>query len=204
MSTPRYTAADFAKVLDPLTRRLAGMLRRVGIDTTKITRVPGWKVLGYLLPDGKRESFTAEVFPGIGFYARPPAGARAEAVVQMIHGADNPVIVATRDERTRADVAGGIAEDETMLHNSESVLYIKADGSIEARTAGGTATKLPTWDDFEALWNFVRSQFSAASGHVHQVSGSATTTIATVATPGTPPAPGPLLTPTGTTKFKAE
>lgn len=188
MKDQRYSVADFARALDPVTRRVDGMLRRFGIDLTKITKVAGWKLLGFDL-DGGQESVTAEVYPGVGLYARPPKGVKADAIVANIQGAEHPTIVATRDEKTRAASAGSIAEDETAVFNSKVILVMKANGTIEARTIGGAAVALATLADVQALRSYIATQLTLP------VIGGGT------AGPNASPAPP---TPTGTTKFKAE
>lgn len=185
----RYTAEDFAKALDPYLRRLAGVARRMAVDLTKITKVSGWKVLGHLL-DGGRESFTAEIFSGVGFYSRPPKGAKADAIVINEGGADDPVIVATRDEKTRQASAGSLAEDETAVFNSKVILHLKADGTLEARTVSGAAVALATKADVQAVRD-------ALHNHSHTyIPGSNAATQTT----GNPSVPAP----TGTQKFRAE
>lgn len=190
MSGSRYTADDFAKALDPYLRKLAGVVRRMGVDITKITKVPGWKVLGHLL-DGGRESFTAEIFSGVGFYSRPPKGAKADAIVVNAGGADDPVIVATRDEKTRQASAGSLAEDETATFNTLTILIHKANGTIEARGINGVAVPLATKADIDALRTWILT-------HTH------TGVTAGAVLSGAPPASPAPPTAAGTTKLKAE
>lgn len=150
-SDPRDLASD----TDPRWMQVLGAIRRVAISlTTKAL----WQVVGFKSWDGSQETRQVEVFPGLGFYARPPSSGNPEAIVVMI-GADasSPAIVATRDEKTRAAIAGAIAAGETMVFNASAVVYLKADSTIEARSSGGTATELPTKADAVALLNAIKN-----------------------------------------------
>lgn len=193
MSDRKYTAGDFARALDPMKRKLEGALRRLGVDITKITKVAGWKLLGFDL-DGGQESVTAEIYPGVGFYSRPPTGVKADAIVANIQGAEHPAIIATRDEKTRKASAGSLAEDETAIFNTKVTLYLKADGTIEARTVGGVAVAL-------ALKSDVQNVVDKYNTHLHVAAGALTGTPVVGPLPGTPAtAPNPV----GTTKLKGE
>lgn len=155
-SDPRDLASD----TDPRWMQVLGAIRRVAISlTTKAL----WQVVGFRSWDGSQETRQVEVFPGLGFYARPPSSGSPEAIVVMI-GADasSPAIVATRDEKTRAAIAGAIAAGETMVFNAISVLYLKADGTIEARSSGGTAKAPAHNEDLVALIEAIKG---AASGN---------------------------------------
>lgn len=175
-------AKNFAAITDPLLAKLKGALRRMAITATHGAI---WRLAGYRMPNGTTETMPAEVFSGIGFFARPPKGADAEAAVVNIGGATAPVIVATRDEATRRAVAGAIADDETAVHNSKAIMIIKADGTIEARSPGGIAQPLATLADVQALRDYVANLLVGGSG--------------SAAAP-----PGLVPTPTGTTKLKGE
>lgn len=75
--------------------------------------------------------------------------------------------------------------------------------NVQIRTPVGTAAKLPTLADYNALKAYVNAQFSSVGGHTHATPSGPTTTTTTVATAGTPPthsAPDP----TGTTVLEAE
>lgn len=166
--------------------RLRGLARRVVLSLTNNDGT--WQALGYrgvdeLGEDAEGEKFVAEVFPGIGIYARPKAGAKPEAVVIHIGAEPNhPVIIATRDRA--AQVA--LDEDETAVFNSQAVIICKKDGTIELRSRGGTAKKLVTWDDF--------------IGHTHVTAGTGSPVGPTKLAP-----PGPYnASVDGTQKVKAE
>lgn len=194
MSVDRFAAA-----IDPTKRAARSMVRRLAIAAT--SRVL-WQLTGVRNLDGTTEALSVEVFPGIGFFARPPAGSKPEAIVVNVGGANAPAAVATRDEQTRKAVAD-LAEDEAAMFNSTGGVFVKADGTIHARSAGGSAVPLATLADLEALRTYVLNQFSTATGHTHVVSGAATTTTTSVAAPGTPPAVAPP-TPAGTSVLRGE
>ena len=139
-----YSATDHARDTDPWRRKVAGMIRRMTVDLTDAVL---WKLLGHTAVE---ERPRAEVYSGIGFYARPPAGVTAEVVVTNIGGADHPIVVASRDEETRAAIAD-LDEGETASFNDQTILLHKSDGTIEARSANGAAVALATRADLEAL-----------------------------------------------------
>lgn len=178
----RQGPSEFAGEVGPDARKIAGMVRRVAIT---LTRRVLWQILGHKLLDEKPETRDAEPFTGVGFYSRPSASGKPEAVVVFAGGAGNPLIVATRDEKTRAalfKVAGELAENETAIFNSQSLIVIKADGTVEIRSAAGVAKKLVTFDEF--------------MNHTHLTAG----TGAPVAPTALVPSP-PLV---GTSKLKGE
>jgi phage gp45-like len=130
----------------PETRRWAGLARRM---VAKLTRGPTWQVLGHLLLENNRETVQAENFSGIGFFARPKASHRSEALVIYPGGAANPIIVATRDEDARKAIAE-LGEDETAAFNSTTIVLIKGN-TVEVRLAGGTAAAVAKLADLTAL-----------------------------------------------------
>jgi phage gp45-like len=177
----------------PLARDIAGVLRWFAIT---LTSGPTWQVIGHLLIDGlTRETRSAAVFSGIGFYSRPKAGTNREAIVANIAGAENPVIIATRDEDTRARVAD-IDEDETMAYNTVVGVLLRKDNKILACMHGGTPVELAKASELNSLRAFVAAQF-AAVGHSHTVVGGATTATAALGAVPTTSYPG-------TQVFKAE
>lgn len=176
----RHGSKQWAHAIGREARELAGTLRRMAV---KRTTGALWQVVGHLLFDGSKETRDVEVASGIGFYARPKSAGRCDAIVVFPNGAMYPVVIATRDEDTRKKVANDLAEDETQVHNSQAVVRIKANGTIEARSANGTAVPLATKADVQALRDF-------ASGLLYGGTGSAVV-------PGWP-------NPAGTTKLKGE
>jgi phage gp45-like len=132
-----------------------------------VTKAAGavWKLLGLIDGDGNEEKEDAPIFPGIGIWARPPSSGKPEAVVNLVGASTgNPAIVATRDEKTRAaldQALGGIKAGETTTYGEKSVVYHKADGTIEARSWDGTAKRLLTEDDFEAFKSWVKNTMNS-------------------------------------------
>jgi hypothetical protein len=110
------------------------MIRRMAISlTSKVL----WQLAGFRLPDGSIEVTNAEAFTGIGFYARPPRSGVPEAIVASVVDATVPMIIAVRDEATRAKVAGGIGEDETAVFNSQAMMLLRNNGTIELGAGPG-------------------------------------------------------------------
>lgn len=165
----------------PQQREIAGAIRRMEL---RVTDGASWQVVGHLLLDGKtRETAEADAFIGIGFYARPPAGANAEAIVAFVGGRQNPVIVGTRDEDTRREVAKDFPQDTTAMFNSQAMVTVDSDGKIRARLVGGAAVELAKASELNNLRAFVMQQFSGTPGHTHGVSGAATNTTVSVVIP---------------------
>lgn len=191
------TIRDYMADVGPDAVRSMGLVRRMAISlTTKVL----WQLVGFRLPGGDSETLPADPFTGIGHYARPPAGSKPEAIAVMVGDAKTPVIVAVRDEQTRAAVAGGLTEDETAVFNSQAIIYIKADGTIEARTADGTAVSLATKHDLQILRAALASAvISLGAGGAATVNVEADATVALMVPPVVPPT-----WPVGTTKLKGE
>lgn len=129
----RSGPAELAHAVGEHARNVAGMIRRFAVSLT--TRGL-WQVSGHEMIEGDREVRDAEVFAGIGLFARPPSsGGKPEAVVVFPGGGGaNPVIVAARDEATRKAVAD-LNSDETAIFTSQSIIVIKSSGTIEIRSA---------------------------------------------------------------------
>lgn len=147
-ATTRSGPAEHVAAVSAEAFKLAGMIRRFAVTLTSGTF---WQLLGHLLLDGKPETHESEVFGGVGFYARPPAGSRPEAIAVSLAGGGEPVIIATRDEQTRQAVAGELAEGETATFSDQTISVHKANGTIEHRSAGGTAELLALKADLQAL-----------------------------------------------------
>lgn len=165
---------------DPATARAWGAVRRFAVTLTSQVL---WQLAGFRMPDQSREVVNAEQFSGIGFFARPPSSGSPEAIAVMVGDANAPVIVAVRDEATRSKIAGAIAEDEAMVFSSQAVVYIKADGTIEARTAAGVAVPLALKSDVDALAHYVDNTLTLpVSGATAGPSAGATHAPASVGT----------------------
>lgn len=176
----RSGPGEHNNAIGPTMRNALGALRRMAV---KLTTKPSWQLLGHLL-DGVRETPLAEVFSGIGFYARPRASDRAEAAVIHVGGASQPIIVATRNEDVRRQIAN-ISEDETAVFNSQAILVIKANGTVEIRAANGVAVPLVT-----------RAEFL---GHGHLFAGTGAPSAPVAVTP-----PGSSITFPGTSVLKGQ
>lgn len=183
-----WTPADFAQEIGSFRRELRGLVRRMVVN---LTDAGVWRVLGHaLISPTDREGRDVENYPGIGFAARPPAGL-GEAIVIQVGGANNPAIVASRDEATRANVADLIA-DEAVMYNSTVRVHMKADGTVEIGTHGGTMKRLAFLEDVQAVRDDLHE-------HEHSYVGGGTGS-GTLVTTG-----GPSVTaPVGTSKLKAE
>lgn len=130
---------DFAEAVSSVARDAMGRVRRMAVT---LTNSAIWQVAGHVLLDKTRETRKAEVFGGIGIYARPPAtGGTPEAIVVFPGGPEQAIIAATRDEATRRAVfklAGEIADGETAIYSvaTAAVIILKANGTVEIRAAG--------------------------------------------------------------------
>ena len=180
----RQNIEDLRERVSRAYHRLRGMVRRVTISLTGNTGQ--WQAQGYRgigVDDIEGEKFDlVEVFPGIGISARPKAGSRAEAIIVHV-GAESghPVIVATRDRSMEVS----LEEDETAVFNSQAVLILKKDGTVEIRSRTGVAQKLVTWADF--------------TNHTHVTAATGPAVAPTKLAPA-----GPFGPTDGTQKLKAE
>jgi len=119
---------DHAAPTGTMLRLLGGLVRRMAVTLTDSTL---WQVLGQRGGAGGDETADVENFSGIGFFSRPPSSGKPEVITVSVGGTKATVIVATRDEATRAAMAGGVNEDETAVYNSSVMILVKADGTIE-------------------------------------------------------------------------
>ncbi len=80
-----------------------------------------------------------ELFANVGFIARPPKGANAEAIAVRVGARDHGIIVATRDAETLQAVVAkaGLGADETLVYTSKVVVKITADGEVLIGRIGG-------------------------------------------------------------------
>jgi len=169
--------SDHAQESSSRWRNLAGMIRRMRVKFSEGTL---WQLAG--IP---KEDPRAEVFPGIGIYARPPKSGSPEVIVVQIGGAKSFAVAALRDEVTRQAVAGGVGVGETMIYTDKVVVFLRANNTVEIRSAGGVALPLATKADVALLATFVNGLFVGGVGSA-------------VIPPGTVPQP------TGTTVLRAE
>jgi hypothetical protein len=174
MSRTDDTTEDSRRGTGTPARELYGMLRRMVVT---LTSKPFWQVVGVLLLDGvTKETVQAEAWPGVGYYSRPPTDGNPEAIVGHTGGAENPAIMATRDEKTRKRMAA-IQANETAIFNGTVRLLIDKDGHILAQIPGGATKRLAFVDELNALRAFVASQFATGAGHIHATPSGPTTTI---------------------------
>lgn len=171
---------------DPLLVRARGAIRRMAVTLTSQVL---WQLAGFRMPDQSREAFNAEVFGGIGIYARPPDSTQPEAIVLMVGDAKAPAIVAVRDEATRAAVAGALKADETMVFNSEVCMHATADGHVDLRAASGAASVQPmilgtSYRTAEDTLLTALGTFATAIGALNPATsaGAATTLVAAIST----------------------
>lgn len=111
-------------------RSHTNMLRRFSLS---ITSDALWQLIGMLQLDSRTvETREAEPFLNAGFYSRPPVGVNAEAIVAFLGGdAENPVIIATRDEDTRRKAAADLAQGDTAIYGEASRAACRSSGLIE-------------------------------------------------------------------------
>lgn len=160
------TPGDAAKGRDRGLKTLAGLVRRMVVKLSGKTSGPTrtlWQLLGVKVGESE-EVVEAEHFLGIGFYSRPGSTGKPEAIVVNVGGANAPAIVAVRDEKTRAAIAGAIKAGETMVFNAVAVIYLKDDGTIEIRSPGGAAQALAFQSQLVALRNHVNGLLVGGSG----------------------------------------
>lgn len=175
-------------MLRPLAVRVANGVARAVVqlvnDGTKLQLVQLGALPGETLD-------RAEHHQPFGFSSVPLAG--AEAVV-VFPGGDrgHPLVVVVSDRRHRP--TDGEPGQITLYNQATPRVILLPDGHVEIRSKDGTATKLPTLADYEAL----RAAFNS---HTHAVAttGSATAQTGTAAAVVTP-----VAAPTGTTVLKAE
>ncbi len=154
----RDMLAQLQHLLRPIAVRAANTVARAVVqlvdDSTKM------QLLQLIVLDGETID-GAEHFQPYGLTSVPVPG--AEATVIFPNGdRSHPLVVATSDRRYRP--TGGQPGEVTLYNNVTPRLILKANGTVEIRSAGGTAIKLPTLADYEAL----RTSFNA---HTHAVAG---------------------------------
>jgi len=184
---------DLARETGAERRELVGKIRKTLVS---LSSGAVWQFLGALVQGVARETFAAEVWQGIGFASRPRTTSKAEALLVYVgRGARQVQAVAMRDEDLRRVAAANLEPDETAIFSSKSIVVIKADGSVEIRSIGGTPAPLALKSELAAL----RTAFLA---HTHVLtiaaaSGSGGTGTAAITTTT-------VAAPVGTTVLKAE
>lgn len=148
--------------------------------------------------DGTSEDDEIEIFGQAGIVARPEANAAVESLVLLVGASGDHAAVAAQIDSTRATVidATGLEPDETIVYTSQSVVHIKADGTVEVRSIGGTAVALATKADVDAIKSWLDL-------HIHNTpTGFSSIPVDGTPLPGGTPDTAPA--PTGTTILKAE
>lgn len=188
MASDRSTLVQLRHALRPLATRVANAVARAVVQL-----VDDGKKLQVLQVGVRAEEDVddAEHHQPYGFSSVPLEG--AEAVVVFPNGdRAHALVVAVSDRRYRP--TGGQPGEVTLYNNANARVILKADGTIEARSAGGTAVALATKADVQALRD-------ALTAHTHAFG----TLACTGGTISGAVAVGPTLSsPTGTSKFKAE
>lgn len=189
----RMTTRDFRNRLGGPALDLRNALRRMVIAATDSFL---WALDGFEDDAGNVEREEAEVFAGIGFYARPAAGAEGpEAIVIKVGGqSGHPAVVATRDERALQAyeaAAGGVGPGEVVVFNEDAAVRLTDEGQIHASTPGGPVDQLATKADIDALIATVNALIAKFNEHTHTVPivGAAGTTASTTPLPPTPADP---------------
>lgn len=128
------TPEELREIHSPGSRRAFGAVRRMAISFTQNVL---WQLAGVRSYDGSQETRQVEPFSGIGFYSRPSSSGAPEAIAVMVGDANAPVIVATRDEKTRAASAGDLAPDESAMFTTTARVRIAANGTVILCAIGG-------------------------------------------------------------------
>lgn len=163
MSRSDDTTADYRRATGTENRAALNMLRRLVV---KVTSGTFWQMVGMILLDQvTKETPQAEVFSGVGFYARPAPGANAEAIVGAIGGAENPVIIATRDEGLRKKMAQ-LDQNETAIYNSLATVVIKKTGIVEIRLGAGVAQSTILGQTYRAAEDVLLTIISALAAQL--------------------------------------
>lgn len=176
----RKGARDVVEGTSANMRDTFGMIRRMLVT---ITDEIVWRLTGATLLDGKIEPRDVEVFDsaGVALYARPQAGANAEAIAVFPGGGSSGVQVAARDEDARkAAGADQIGQGEAMLFapggGTPCTLYMRADGKIYACSAGGSPQALAFASEVNALANHYKVHQHVETGTTTNVPSTAGTT----------------------------
>ncbi len=158
------------RVIDPARNAIRGIVRRMIVSRAAAVI---WQIAGVRFLDGSTETNEAEVFQGIGFSSLPPLDGAPEAIVLNVGGPNAPAIVATRDEKTRAQVVPStMAAGETVTYSVATIVYQRSTGKVEIRTPDGTAVPLALKSDVD----LIRTRYNA---HLHPA-GTPNTAVPTV------------------------
>jgi phage gp45-like len=189
MAIGRDVLEQLARLVQPLKTRLANMVARGVVQLVNDEKMMQLLQLGVLAGETVEGANGAENFQPYGLASVPLRG--AEAVVVFPAGdREHPLVVAVSDRRHRP--TGGEPGQVTLYNQSTPRVILLPGGQVEIRSKDGTATKLPTLADYEAL----RAAFNA---HVHATAGTGAPSPPTAA-----PGVIPVAAPSGTNVLKAE
>lgn len=189
-----------ADATDPTRQALRTLVTRATVSLVQKGSAI-WQWVGAQLGvGGEKVTSNAEAFTGIGFYAVPPSSGSPEVIVLNIAGRGTaPIIVAARDEATRAQVAN-LDAGETAIFTDKAIVYIKADGTVEIRSAGGTAEPLATKLELQLL----RAALDTAVIAIGANGAAAVGVAMDLAVAALPTPPAPPKWPFGTKTLKGE
>lgn len=198
-----------AELRDEVSGAAAAARATIRRMTIALTSSVLWQIVGFLNVDNTQEVRNAEPFTGIGLTSRPPTNGKPEAIVVFVGGElGTPIIVAVRDQQTRAAIVNALnpQADETVLHNSQAVVYVKADGTIEARLANGAAQTLAFAADAATIGSFIAAVYAAAHGAAPGPAAAAAVAAAIVTWGTANPTwvSAPPTAPVGTTQLKGQ
>ena len=140
-----------------------GLVRRLAVSKAAALL---WDLLGVQVGTSPtaRERIKAEPFYGIGIMALPSTNGAPEAIVLNVSGAQAPVIVAARDAKAQqAAVPSTMVAGDVCLYSDGAIVYVRANGTVEIRTASGEAKRLMTVDDGAALKQAISTAATGAN-----------------------------------------
>jgi hypothetical protein len=144
-----------AKATDPDANARRGSVRRMIVSRAGAVL---WQLVGFAVGQRKETTRGVEVFHGVGFTAIPSKDGKPEAIVLNVVDAAAPVIVAARDEKTRAAVVpSDLGAGDTCVFGDGAIVVLRSNGTVEIRTPQGAAKRLLTVDDGAALKNAISS-----------------------------------------------
>ncbi len=184
MGLDRDTLAQLRHLLRPLATRVANSVARAVVQLVDDGRKLQLVQLGVLADetiDG------AEHHQPYGFTSVPLPG--AEAVVVFPNGdRSHPLAISVSDRRHRP--TGGQPGEVTVYNSNGARVILKADGTIEVRSASGSAAALATKADLDNLKSAIQGWTPVANDGGAALKAALTALFATW--------------PAGTTKLKGE
>jgi len=110
----------------------------------------------------------------VGLVARSADPSRTEFVVVNVHGNDkHPVAVAALDWSRQAVIdEAGLEADETLLHNSQRMVKLDADGFVLMGAFSGIEKALALLEDVQSLNARVSALEGNFNAHTHAANGT--------------------------------